>query len=165
MQSNYKSISKYINNCKWKSKEERKNKNQAFPTKLGSVETQQICWVSTNPTLAGREPSKAGFPPNPALLGSLKPRSAGFRRTQPWLVANPARLGTEPSLGWSTNPARAQCSRGGVGLVCRGGMIAGSGLRRVGVYDCRRSGRRVQVIWAQRAGLVQSKAGDGWRAT
>ncbi|GKV25755.1 hypothetical protein SLEP1_g35149 [Rubroshorea leprosula] len=31
---------------------------------------------------------------------------------------------------------RARCSRGGAGLVCRGGMIAGSGLRRVEVYDC-----------------------------
>ncbi|GKV46350.1 hypothetical protein SLEP1_g53335 [Rubroshorea leprosula] len=46
---------------------------------------------------------------------------------------------------------RAQCSRGGVGLVCRGGMIAGSGLRRVGVYD----------FWDLGAeGTVGCKAGD-----
>ncbi|GKV19095.1 hypothetical protein SLEP1_g29392 [Rubroshorea leprosula] len=45
----------------------------------------------------------AGFPPNPALLGSSKPRSAGFRQTQP---ANPALAGREPSkAGFQPNPA------------------------------------------------------------
>ncbi|GKV48241.1 hypothetical protein SLEP1_g55067 [Rubroshorea leprosula] len=91
MQSNYKSISKYINNWKWKSKEERKNKNQAFPAKLGSVEG----WVPTNPALAGCEPpSKAG------LLSkvSTEPSKAGFDGTQPcWVRRNPALAGREPS--------------------------------------------------------------------